>query len=1515
MKKRLISLILVLVMVIGLMPTVAFAANTTEFAGGSGTENDPYLIETKYHLDNVRNYLDAHFKMIADIEFINEGWAPIGTDLASAFTGTFDGDGFTIKNLYINISSDSIVYAGLFGYNKGVIKNLGVVDRTVSVTSTSSSYSYVYAGAITGYNSGTISNCYYTGSVSVYSYSYVYAGGIAGYNNKGTITNCYNTDKVSATFLSSSSSYSRSAYAGGIVGINEDGTITNCYNTGKVLASSPSTSSSTSPFYNTHAGGIVGCSSGTISNCYNTGSVSATSSSADSHVYAGGIVGCNDNGMITNCHNTGNVSASASLRVSSAYAGGISGYNSGTISNCYNTGTVSASAPLDYASGIVGYSSGTISNCYYLISNGVGSGTDTSTECTTDELKNQSTFFGFDFENVWTFLEGNAYQYPTLKNNEHFLIDDTLEFNSGNGIEESPYCIASKKQLNNVRNYLDAHFKLVKDIEFTDTDFAEGGDFYNNGQGFEPIGSSSSSAFTGVFDGNGFAVKKIYINISVSSSTVYSGLFGYSNGTIKNLGIVDGSISALSSLDSFVCTGGIVGCNIGTISNCYNTGEIISSENAGGIVGDNSFGIISNCYNTGKITSSEKAGGIAGINRVYSTINNCYNTGDVSAVTTSLSSNAYAGGIAGDSFNQGTINNCYNTGDVFATASFKDSYARAGGIVGNRSTTINNCYNTGDVSVVSASSSSYVYVGGIAGTNTDTISNCYNTGNISIISSSSLYTYAGGISGNNSATLSNCYNTGNVSIISSSSFHTCVGGIVGNSDYGTISNCYNVASVSAESQEYTYAGGIAGKNYSTITNCYFIDNISSGVCKNSSNETTVKCIDVQLKEKSTFIGFDFEEIWTMRGSECYAYPELQHVNFTTDHIFENVCDTICNCGYTREAFGHEYKLIYDSENHYDKCTAHDNIVNVKPHEFENTCDTTCDCGYERTITHNYEIKYNNENHFEKCSICDDIVNNTSHTFENECDTKCDCGFTRTVPHNHQPTFDDTNHFDKCTICDDKININKHSYDNECDAFCDCGYERSINYNEKFTTDETITIQFSDKKEFEFVISDETIVKITELKTNKVQFGSYIEMSATAKLKPLKPGYVLVTAVDTTGKVLAKSILYIVEGEHQLVLSTVTKEASCTEEGEELYACKFCEYQEKKPIPVLEHTYENACDTTCDCGYVRTITHNHQPTYDAQNHFDKCTVCGDVINSKAHEFKNACDTDCDCGYEREITHDYKDTYNAAGHFEECTVCGSIGDGEPHKFDNACDRDCDCGYTRITSHKYDNACDKSCNVCGATRTVPDHVYDNAFDAKCNICGAERTAPNTPTKTFADVKSNAWYKQFVDYSVAYGIFSGTSNTTFSPQTNITRAQFVQVLANLEGIDTSKSNVSSGFSDVPSGKWFTAAIRWASDNKIVSGVGDGKFAPHANVTREQMCVMLVNYAKYKGITLKKVEAKENFADDNKISKWAKDAVYACQMADIVNGKGAGKFDPSGTGTRAEACVIFTKFHKSYMK
>lgn len=193
---------------------------------------------------------------------------------------------------------------------------------------------------------------------------------------------------------------------------------------------------------------------------------------------------------------------------------------------------------------------------------------------------------------------------------------------------------------------------------------------------------------------------------------------------------------------------------------------------------------------------------------------------------------------------------------------------------------------------------------------------------------------------------------------------------------------------------------------------------------------------------------------------------------------------------------------------------------------------------------------------------------------------------------------------------------------------------------------------------------------------------------------------------------------------------------------------------------------------------------------------------------------------------------------------------------------------------------------------------------------------TVQNPPVEGFYDIPANAWYKDYVVYSVQNKIFSGTSATAFSPDMTMTRAQLVQVLANISGVNTDDTNVEAGFSDVKAGSWYAPAVKWAAENGVVNGIGDGKFAPNAPVTREQMCVMLVNYVEnFQKGTLEGNEAVEPFKDDSSISSWARYSVYACRKAAIINGKDGGIFAPLATATRAEAATVFTDFHKQYIK
>ena len=237
---------------------------------GSGTSFSPYLVYDVYGLQAMIGGLDKSYQLNNDINAsvtsawnTSTGFAPVGDSVIN-FTGTFDGNGKTITDLYINRPDDS--YIGLFGYidSDGQISDVGLVDADVS--------GYQYVGALAGYNGGTISNSYATGTVTgdaAYSYD---IGGLVGYN-EGTIENSYATGDVSG--------YEE---VGGLVGYNSY-EIYNSYATGTVTGDAADS-------YD--IGGLVGYNEGTIENSYATCDVSG-------YEYIGGLVGYNNGGNISEC--------------------------------------------------------------------------------------------------------------------------------------------------------------------------------------------------------------------------------------------------------------------------------------------------------------------------------------------------------------------------------------------------------------------------------------------------------------------------------------------------------------------------------------------------------------------------------------------------------------------------------------------------------------------------------------------------------------------------------------------------------------------------------------------------------------------------------------------------------------------------------------------------------------------------------------------------------------------------------------------------------------------------------------------------------------------------------------------------------------------------------------------------------------------------------------------------------------------------------------------------------------
>ncbi len=407
----------IFLMTMAILPATIFAqtdvwdGSAEQWTQGSGTEADPYLIETAENLawiaemvnSGVTTYAGVYFKLTSNLNMNNIAWVPIGNSTTQLFCGQFDGNNKSISTIKI---TGSYTYEGLFG-----ITGNGFRCRNLGVTTTASSTG-IYCGGIVGYINGSntvVENCYHTGSVSSTSTSTstgTSSGGIVGYINATTnIANCYNTGTVSSCYASggivsfinattnitncyntgtvssssSSSSPSTVSYSGGIVAyISTNSTNTNiadCYNTGTV-SSSKNNSSCSSCSASSYSGGIVGRNQATttLNKCYNKKTITSTAHSGSSGTlesYSGGLVGYGGSKItLTNSYNRGDIRAYAYYGSNNAVGStrqvggviGAIGSSSSAIRNCYNTGTLTGGS----LGGIRGNATGSVSNCYYL---------------------------------------------------------------------------------------------------------------------------------------------------------------------------------------------------------------------------------------------------------------------------------------------------------------------------------------------------------------------------------------------------------------------------------------------------------------------------------------------------------------------------------------------------------------------------------------------------------------------------------------------------------------------------------------------------------------------------------------------------------------------------------------------------------------------------------------------------------------------------------------------------------------------------------------------------------------------------------------------------------------------------------------------------------------------------------------------------------------------------------------------------------------------------------------------
>lgn len=432
MKKRILSCLMALTLCLSLLPTAALASDgawdgsiATAFAGGTGTESDPYQIadgaQLAYLASEVnkgQTYENSYFVLTADIDLAKHDWTPIGNSFSgllfrlpdySLFAGNLDGKGHTISNISIGTESsplESDVF-GLFGATSGKISNLNLDGVTIHGTSKNvSGYVIGLSGALAGFAGGSIENCHVT--------------------------------NLSMTMNTPDSGWTAAYWIGGLVGIlDESKSIEECSAAGTIKELSGKGSiggligelGRAAKITYSHAdvaldvesdsrggadvGGLIGKGNGKtdaetiIRNCYATGNVTG---GAYTGGFAGGLWGLN----IKNCYASGNVSQAAVAMASFVGTDASDSLYYGSITNCFTTGSVTGSSPFQYA--FAEQSSATkrskITNCYFAVENlGIKNQNESATEMSQDEMKNEAfaaTLNGSDDSNGWSFVNGQV---------------------------------------------------------------------------------------------------------------------------------------------------------------------------------------------------------------------------------------------------------------------------------------------------------------------------------------------------------------------------------------------------------------------------------------------------------------------------------------------------------------------------------------------------------------------------------------------------------------------------------------------------------------------------------------------------------------------------------------------------------------------------------------------------------------------------------------------------------------------------------------------------------------------------------------------------------------------------------------------------------------------------------------------------------------------------------------------------------------------------------------------------
>ncbi|MGB5818801.1 MAG: hypothetical protein WBG90_04895 [Saonia sp.] len=618
-----------------------------QFSGGTGTSENPYQIADLNDLKSLSENPEdwgKHFILTNHIDASDTrswngtlGFSPIGDNLnggyrqAVFFMGSFDGQGYTITDLYINRPDEG--YVGLFGaVQEARIANIGLSTVTINGGD--------FCGGLIGLNMESYtSNCYVTGTVT----GKVNSGGLIGINESSPIHNSYTNTQISGS------------NTGGLVGLNITSDINNCYAAGLVNGSSI-------------AGGLIGYHlSGTVNYCYAMGRTNGNT--------AGGLIGGN-NGFISHSYydmDTTTQSVGIGIDNTAQNVTGLAtaGFDTDTLFkndgwdflDIWEIGTDITIDPNtrpylkmqlyehQISVSILPEIGGSVTGTSYYNKN--------QTVTLILQAQPNYSFVGWELNGTMV-STANPYTFTCTGNQSYTAIlteNVSVAFAGGTGIKTDPYQIATIEQLNAIHEIptlLNRHYELVADIDASDTKN------WNGGEGFIPIGYHHSEEdfghFTGSFNGNEHTISNLYIN---RPNEDHVGLFGYSNRSVlSKVGFINCDIRGKNNV------GALVGYHIGygdsnffSINQCYANGTISGTDLIGGLIGNSYTANISTCYSTARVVGNNNVGGLVGFSQgligTIATIEHSYAAGPVIA-------NGPSGAIVASIPNATVRNSCYD---------------------------------------------------------------------------------------------------------------------------------------------------------------------------------------------------------------------------------------------------------------------------------------------------------------------------------------------------------------------------------------------------------------------------------------------------------------------------------------------------------------------------------------------------------------------------------------------------------------------------------------------------------------------------------------------------------------------------------------------------------------------------------------------------------------------------------------------------------------------------------------